>query len=247
MKGEKTRVIISISLKISLAVFSVWGLTKCFFGSGFMSGSTLILYFTIQSNIWIAGTDILLALLQFRALRKGSYVLNERLYKLQQVFTVSITLTGIVFCFVLVPAFWAQGDIGMSIILAHEQIFLHVATPLLAVIDLLCFTRHSNLKKIQCLWASVPPLYYLGFASVGYLKSWDFGGGNNYPYFFLNYGSPAGIFGFSKEMPYFMGAFYWILALLVFVLGISLLYIVIINSREKVYRKNLLKNERTAS
>lgn len=233
MKNEKKAVIISVCIKFAVVFFALWGLIKCFFGSGFMGGASLILYFTMQSNIWIAVVDTLLAVLMLRSLKTGSYALNPRLYLLQQVFTVAITLTGVVFCFVLMPSFLAQGDIGMFILKSYEQLFLHVATPLLAAVDLLVFTRHSSFKKSQCLWAALPPLYYLAFSAVGYVRGWNFGGGNNYPYFFLNYDSPAGFFGFSDEMPYFMGSFYWILALVVFVLGVSLIYIAAVNRRIK--------------
>ena len=233
IKNEKSRQIMSVFIKLAVAFFASWGLIECFFASGFMGGSSLILYFTMQSNIWIAVADIIIAAFQIKSIKDGTYALNPKIYLIQQVFTVSITLTGCVFCFVLLPAFAAQGADMMRVVTAHEQIFLHVVTPLLAVFDLLVFTRRSSFKKGQFLWAAIPPLYYLFFAMIGYFAKWDFGGGNNYPYFFFNYGSPAGVFGFSDEMPYFMGSFYWIAVLVVFVLSVSALYIAIINRRIK--------------
>ena len=73
---------------------------------------------------------------------------------------------------------------------------------------------------------TIPPIYYLIFAGIGFVLNWDFGYGDNYPYFFVNWGSPAGAFGFSSESPY-IGVFYYVLILSAFVIGIALLYVFI--------------------
>ena len=73
----------------------------------------------------------------------------------------------------------------------------------------------------------IPPLLYAVYAGIGYVQGWQFGPGVNYPYFFLNWGSPAGAFGFSDKLP-FMGTGWWILALLVFLILVGLLYLAIV-------------------
>lgn len=55
--------------------------------------------------------------------------------------------------------------------------------------------------------------------------------GNNYPYFFLNWGSPVGAFGGEGE--YFMGCFWWILLLLLFISALALGYIAILRRMQK--------------
>lgn len=238
---DRTNQIISILLKLIIVVCATIGLVLCFFSSGFMGGKTLFLYFTIQSNIWIAVVDLIIAFIMINSLRTGEYALNDKLYLIQQIFTVSITLTGFVFCFVLIPSFMAMGAYASGFnLFAPSQTLLHVVVPVLAVIDLIGFTRHANFTKMQCLWATIPPLYYLGFATIGYFKNWNFGGGNNFPYFFLNYDSPAGLFGFSNITPYYLGSFYWIILLLFFVLGISLIYIVMVNKFSKNYKERYI-------
>ena len=57
-----------------------------------------------------------------------------------------------------------------------------------------------------------------------------------YPYFFLNWGSPAGAFGFSKELP-FMGCVWWIIALLIVILAVGYVYLVIIDAMKKAMAK----------
>ena len=70
----------------------------------------------------------------------------------------------------------------------------------------------------------IPPLYYFAFSIVCNLLRVDFGGGSHYPYFFLNFNSPMGWFGTGGEIPYYFGTFYWVLALLAFVLGMGYFY-----------------------
>ena len=74
----------------------------------------------------------------------------------------------------------------------------------------------------------LPPLGYVIYAGIGYVRGWQFAGGVSYPYFFLNWGSPAGAFGFTSKLPY-MGCVWWILLLMLFLLLIGWLYLTILN------------------
>lgn len=232
MKSLKTNAICSVVMKFLIAASALAGLILCFKDAGgFMGGKMLLLYFTNQSNIWIGLAALILAVFQIISFSKGKYLLPKNLALIQEIFTVSISLTGVIYCFVLVPAFMAAG--GDFNPFSLTQMLLHVVSPVLSIADFVLFTRGVSFRKAECFLATIPPFYYLGFSIVGYVRNWNFGMGN-YPYFFLNYGSPAGIFGFSKEMPYFMGSFYWILFIVLLVSGMSLLYITIANKKSKV-------------
>ena len=54
----------------------------------------------------------------------------------------------------------------------------------------------------------------------------------NYPCFFLNWGSPAGEFGFTRELP-FMGCGWWIISLFVLVCLVGLTYLTILKHMKK--------------
>lgn len=83
----------------------------------------------------------------------------------------------------------------------------------------------------------VPPLLYAIYAGIGYKLNWQFSKDANYPYFFLNWGSKAGAFGFSNKLP-FIGVMYWIILLLLLLLiGLGFLYLKIINIFKKKYNK----------
>jgi hypothetical protein len=82
----------------------------------------------------------------------------------------------------------------------------------------------------------LPPLVYAAYAGIGYAAGWKFAEGINYPYFFLNWGSPAGAFGFVNELP-FMGCAWWILALLLLLLFVGFLYLLIIDAVKRIMKK----------
>ena len=89
----------------------------------FMGGHTVFMYFTIQSNIFIA----LVCLVGFilLILNKTSNLWNI----IKLVATISITLTGLVFCFVLAPTMWNYAW-------SAPNVLTHVIVPISAIADL---------------------------------------------------------------------------------------------------------------
>ncbi len=212
MKKLKKRTYISLVIKLILAVSAIFGVFLSASGKGFMSGKTVLLYFTIQSNLWIAAVCLVGVLMLAFGIR-----IRDWMYVVKLVFTVAISLTGFVFCFILAPTM--KGS-AWNI----QNILTHVVVPLLSVADLLIFDSRFSYKLQHSLYTAIPPLYYVAFSAVGYVQGWNFGGGKNYPYFFLNWGSPAGVFGFTGELP-FMGVFWWLIVLILFLAVVSALYI----------------------
>ena len=174
----------------------------------FMGGSHVFMFFTIQSNIAIALVCLIGAVLLLKKAPAYWYVIKF-------VFTVSITLTGIVFCFVLAPTF---GPKAWSL----QNILTHVIVPVAAVADFFVTGIYGNIRMRDIVFVTLPPLAYVIYAGIGYVCGWEFSKGANYPYFFLNWGSPAGAFGFVKGLPY-MGCVWWILAILIFLIAVGLL------------------------
>ena len=176
-----------LEISITACVIAGVTLTAKLASGGFMGGATAILYFTVQSNIWIGATALVAAVFTAINIARKKSGIPHALWIIKYVFTVSITLTGVVFCGVLAPTM--PGAFA-----SPANILTHVV------------------------------VYYLVFAGIGYALDWNFGMGNNYPYFFLNWDSPAGVFGFADGI-YFMGTFYWIIAIVLFVSAIALAYI----------------------
>ena len=183
--------------------------------SGFMSNWNALLFFTIQSNLWIAGWFVYEAIISFKNKKYNSRVVNI----LKLVFTVAISLTGIVFVAILAPTLPNPYKLN--------NVLTHVVVPLCAIIDLFVCADRMELHKTDFLFCMLPALYYAIFAGIGYINHWHFIGQLNYPYFFLNWGSPAGAFGFTKESPW-MGPVWWILLLAILIAGMGLIYTLII-------------------
>jgi len=94
------------------------------------------------------------------------------------------------------------------------------------VADFFVVGTGTRIRNEEIVYVIIPPLLYAIYASVGYVNGWEFVEGYNYPYFFLNWGSKAGAFGFTNELP-FMGTAWWILALFIFLMIVGYIYVVI--------------------
>lgn len=223
---ENKRQIISIILKLVIIVSAIYGIINLCLTSGPFN----LLYFTLQSNIWIAVTCLVGIILILLEIKNNKTYIKKWMYILKFVFTISITITGLVFCFVLAPTLEAK------FVFTLDNILLHIVVPIFAIVDFFYFDCKIEYKKKYAILTIIPFLYYLCFSTVGYLCEWDFGYNQHYPYFFLNWDSPAGIIGFSSELP-FMAPPYWGTLLLILVVLLARLYIKFVN-------KNYIKNNK---
>ena len=191
----------------------------------FMGGKVVFMYFTIQSNIAVALVCAVGAVLLLRSSR-----ICPAWHVIKLVGTVSITLTGAVFCFILAP-------VMVSGAWNTQNVLTHVVVPLAAIADFFVTGVCGNIKKRNVFFVFLSPMAYAIYAGIGYIRGWQFARGVNYPYFFLNWGSEAGAFGFSSELPY-MGCVWWIIALLIGLIAVGCLYLVSVEAL-----KNLSQNK----
>ncbi|HBE15179.1 MAG TPA: hypothetical protein DCY72_02880 [Ruminococcaceae bacterium] len=194
----------------------------------YMSSKMAFMFFTIQSNIAIAIVCAIGAVLLLRnkPIANGWFVFKF-------VFTISITLTGAVFTFMLAPIL---GEKAWSL----RNVLTHVVVPLASVADFFVTGVFGDIQKKHIPYVLLPPLAYVIYATVAFIAGWEFLPGRNYPYFFLNWNSPAGAFGFSKELP-FMGCVWWLILLTLLILGVGLIYVLILNRLKRnsnsIYQK----------
>ena len=223
---SQTQKIISSVLKVIVFLSAVIGTFLSWYaGKGsFMGGANVFMFFTIQSNIAVA----LISLIGLFFVN-GKRPIPQIWYIIKFAGAISITLTGVVFCFVLAPT---MGDAAWNI----QNILTHVAVSVAAVLDFFVTGIGSSIAKRNVLWVTVPPLLYALYAGIGYLYGWEFAEGITYPYFFLNWGSPAGAFGFTDGLP-FMGCVWWILALLTALIIVGYLYLAAVDALKEKLRK----------
>ena len=213
---------ISLAIKLTVFFLSLIGIILSLLApiGSLVKCKYAIFYFTIQSNIWISLAFVISAILLIIELTVCTTYKSRIVYIFKQCATVSITITGIVYCFILAP-FLRQG------VWSIESVLTHAVVPILAVFDYFFYdSTIIKLKKIECFYALILPSIYTAFTTIGYFANLNFGDGINYPYYFLNFGSPAGALGFSSKPPY-IGVVYMIILLASLVVILSLLYIII--------------------
>lgn len=213
--GKTLKPYVSCVLELLVAIFMVIGVVDTANGSDFMSKG-VILYFTIQSNITIAAVCFAFFVIQVVGfVKKKTVEIPKWLYVLKFLFTVAITLTMLVFWCMLMPTMAGEHP---EYIYNLGNLMCHTFVPLLAIIDWLLFSRGYKGGKYDLFWGTAMPLYYLAFSMICSVSGVTFDPqGSKVPYFFLNY----------EELSWFQigngkfGVFYWILIIVVIVLGLS--------------------------
>ena len=209
-----------VALNLGIAVLALLGVfLACVFATrdGYSAWTRRMLYFTQQSNLWIAATSLVFAALLLRADVQEKTLRIMGLFK--YIFTVSITVTGIIFCGLLAPF----ADMPVWYL---SNVITHVVVPVLAVIDFFTDAWIQPLRKRDALYAMIPPAAWFLFASVLCALRVDFGKGEPYPYFFMDFYSEVGLFGAKAtpgERP-MLGSFYWFVLLLVLIFGLCFAY-----------------------
>ncbi|MBR2871673.1 MAG: Pr6Pr family membrane protein [Clostridia bacterium] len=225
-----TRDKISCLFKALTIIFSLSGVLLSVFSAkddGYTGSSfARLLYFTAQSNIWIGVTTLLIL-----TVKKSRYNFQKNLYFFRFYFTVSITMTMFVFCFLLAPF---SDDSYKAWGLAN--ILTHVFCPFTCILDFIFDPTKITIKRKHLAYAMLPAIIYFTLASILEELHVDFGRGEYFPYFFMNYHSPAGIFGFTNNYPYYMGCFYWFSIF-------TLIYFLIAFIYYKINNSNFIRNK----
>lgn len=219
--------ILSLILKFLTIVSSVSGIIILMMLPDPFGGAHNLLYFTLQSNIWISVCCLVGVILITIEFIKKINLIKRWMLVCKMVFTICITVTGLVFCFVIAPTIPEFAWI-------FPNILLHIVVPVFAIVDFFVFDTQMKFEKSDWLWINIPFVYYIALAIIGYVFKWDFGAGQHYPYFFMNFGSKAGLVGFSNELP-FMGCVYWLILFAGAVTALTFFYIWLAN---KVGRKS---------
>lgn len=227
---------LSILFKTIVFLSSTIGLilVVCDIEVTYVGGFKGMLYFTNQSNLWIGLVCLLgIIIMLIEKIKQKNYE-KQWMKIVKLVFTVSITLTGVVYCFLLAPTMnedpWCL-----------TSVLTHVIVPLFSILDFLVYDVYFSYEYKQIFWGLIPPFYYLIFAGIGYIINLDFGLGVNYPYFFLDWGAPVGFFGVSKELPHYIGMFYWLVLLFGIVMGMAFFYVKISKINNKNRKKSFNK------
>lgn len=237
MKEQKRKILINkylpIFLNLTIFLFSSLGfIFSCVFAvrDGYSHWLKRLLYFTQQSNLWIGVTSLIFAIFEIKNDNKEKQLLVASVFKF--IFTVSITITGIIFCSVLAP--FADFDIWN-----FATVVTHVVVPVLSIIEFFVDKSIVELDK-KFVWYSIfPPLIYFIFAGVLGSLGVDFGRGDTFPYFFMNFSSEVGLFGFINSDPPQFGSVYWLILIILMIYLLSFVYLKIRNRLTKKAHNSL--------
>jgi hypothetical protein len=153
--------------------------------------ASMLMYYTIQSNILALGLFIGLSLRTAFAIRndgiKGSAGYAPRF---ELVCTIDLLLTLVVFWVMLAPSMFTMGE--TSILATYENYQVHLLTPLFCLIDWVLFAPSRSLRFRDLFLIYVYPYCYVIFTSLagvlGYVYRYGAdGSAMHYPYFFFDY------------------------------------------------------------
>lgn len=228
---NKKEIIASIVIELIAIVASIYGIIVD------TTGWVSFTYFTILSNIAVDVALLIFLIANIRLLVSDGKVnmKTNALYITKYIMTVSITITFLVFMFILAPTS-KNGFLAAYFNKCCGSFCLHFVNPLLAIIDFLLFDYEYKSNKKHCVFAIIPALVYLGFVVIaGYSgMRWK----DMYaPYNFINFGAPTGWFGFDlsqmSSSTLGIGAFYMIIVLIIFFLALGALYLKLKDMRKK--------------
>lgn len=230
---EKEKIIktsISLLIEVLLVILGIYGIYLNFGGSGFMGNGSMMLYFTIQSNITIIVITFIFFILKIFELIIKKDLIKNYLRLIKYVFTVAITITFLVFFVLLAPT------LDTSYLLSMNNLTVHFLVPLLALIDFFTFDNEIKFNKWNPLLGLIFPLLYLGFVFICIASNISFNG-QLVPYFFLDYETLTW-FNITEKG---IGVFYYIIILLIFVILLCYLFYGIIYLINKVKNKYFKK------
>lgn len=222
------RKLYSILVKSALLVCFILGMQQSVLAM-MRSLNRQFCFFTIQSNILISLTT--LVFLIYEIMDKTP---TQRMRVIKFAFTVAITVTGLVFNFILYPQ--SLGGPNPYTPLKVNSIYVHIFVPVLSIVDYIIFEYDFESTWKTAGWAIVYPLFYCGFTYFHhFLFNMEFKAGQYFPYFFLNY-VKYGWFGFKP-----LGVFWWIIIIVILVFGLGAIYLSVKYSRKKAVEKKAAK------
>lgn len=202
----------SIVINSLLLIFGVLGLYFTVLDkNGFMNADAF-LYYTVQSNIFVMLIAVLALVFEIRRL-KGREI-GPAVYLWRLIGAVAITLTFLVFTFMLIPSIVSKGD--GDYLFSPGNLCVHNLVPIMAILDWCLCGSMRDIKQGRIYLSLLPALFYCIFALIRSSMGLTIGG-NHVPYFFLDY-KLYGWLGFGKPG---LGVVWWILIIALMLVGIS--------------------------
>ncbi|MDR1034281.1 MAG: Pr6Pr family membrane protein [Bifidobacteriaceae bacterium] len=161
---------------LGIGMYGVW-LNISAFGGDILS---ILSYYTILSNILVI---VFFAWLLFYTVVARQLDTPRPFYTVKGAVTVAITLTFLVFHFMLRPTMFTMGS--ADYVNSPANVLVHYVVPLMTIADWLLFDKKGNFKKLDPIKWLLIPLTYLVFALIR-AQFIPIGTQSRYPYFFID-------------------------------------------------------------
>ena len=181
-----------------------------------MSGSGGILYYTVQSNLWV-----LLISAVYLALSVAGQVTGTPVHWRALEIARFAVLVGITITFLVCSGFCSRPKSARTTCYRSTTCWYIPLCRCCFIADFFLFDRIAPVGRLDVLWVTAMPMYYSAFSLIhaAVNPNLSFEGGGRYPYFFMDVDT-YGWFGF-KNGP---GVFWWAMLILGLSLGLGYLY-----------------------
>lgn len=194
-------------------------------------------YFTIETNIFCMILSLILIVNNIVEMSgKQTGLTENKVFCLFRIMiTFFITITGLVYWFVLTPMSMAQG-VKFVDLLDATNLLHHFVVPVMSVVEYMVFAQKGKIRYRDCFYFLIYPLIYCGIVNLRVVCGGSaFAGGDSlYPYFFLDPDFNSQGWG--------MVALYIVILLVAFLL-LALLYIFIDKSLFKKAERKRKENK----
>ncbi len=146
-------------------------------------------FFTSQTNAFVAVVELISVIcITLQLCGKTPKFVNTKWFSILHLMTsFFITITGIIYCFILTPAGVIWGGKDISFMLNIRNIILHAIVPLMSILGYFIFTKkHPISKKLALLFLAYPLCYFVSVILRVAFGGKPFYDGTLYPYFFID-------------------------------------------------------------
>ncbi len=174
----KKKIILNFILNIVIVLSTLVAVGWYFVAEPDILGSTgarCLRYFTTDSNLLAAAGSLVMVVLCAKRMKNPAFSIPRWAVVLKFVGTVSVTITLLTVIFFLAPVAWMKNGIDRFFFFFRGNVFvLHLSTPVLALVSLLCFERGQMRTFRDALWGLVPTVAYsiLYFIMVVIVERW---------------------------------------------------------------------------
>lgn len=172
-----------------------------------------LLFYTMISDLICLGWMLLLVVRTAGDIRlHGAHGTSTPSPRWSGAVMMAITVTMLIYLVVLVPTRYAAGDTD---VFSLTDNLIHVATPILLILDWLLFVPKGSFRWIDPVLWTLIPYVYLAWAFVYGALGGEFTPGQRYPYPFMDVAA-LGLGGVTT----------WIVALTIALIAVGFVYVV---------------------